>query len=90
VLYREVMIVYCSSHNGHVNILSEQSAGLSVLNLAIGNNGVNFLRRLDLQGGGDMMTPYVSMLLKSRASLACFQACFFPDRAKDLSEPRYV
>jgi len=52
VLYREVMIVYCSSHNGHVNILSEQSAGLSVLNLAIGNNGVNFLRRLDLQGGG--------------------------------------
>jgi len=46
------MIVYCSSHNGHVNILSEQSAGLSVLNLAIGNNGVNFLRRLDLRGGG--------------------------------------
>jgi len=35
------------------------------------------------------MTARVSMLLKSRASLTCFRACFFPDRAKDLSAPRY-
>jgi len=38
-------------------------------------------------GGG--MTPRVSMLLKSRASLTCFRACFLPGRAKDLSAPRY-
>ena len=30
------------------------------------------------------------MLLKSRASLTCFRACFLPGRAKDLSAPRYV
>ena len=32
----------------------------------------------------------VSMLLKSRASLTCFRACFLPGRAKDLSAPRYL
>ena len=32
----------------------------------------------------------VSMLLKSRASLTCFRACFLPGRAKDLSAPLYV
>ena len=31
-------------------------------------NGVNFIRRLALQGGGDFMTARVSVLLKSRAS----------------------
>ena len=31
------------------------------------------------------MTARVSMLLKSRASLTCFRACFLPGRAKDLS-----
>jgi hypothetical protein len=36
-------------------------------------------------GGGNLMTVRVSMLLKSRASLTCFRACFLPDRAKDLS-----
>ena len=36
------------------------------------------------------MTARVSMLLKSRASLTCFRACFLPGRAKDLSAPRYV
>jgi len=36
------------------------------------------------------MTARVSMLLKSRASLTCFRACFFPGRAKDLSAPRIV
>ena len=35
------------------------------------------------------MTARVSMLLKSRASLTCFRACFFPGRDKDLSAPRY-
>ena len=35
------------------------------------------------------MTACVSMLLKSRASLTCFRACFLPGRAKDLSAPRY-
>jgi len=29
------------------------------------------------------------LLLKSRASLTCFRACFLPGRAKDLSAPRY-
>ena len=36
------------------------------------------------------MTARVSMLLKSRASLKSFRACFLPGRAKDLSAPRYV
>jgi len=36
------------------------------------------------------MTVRVSMLLKSRASLTCFRACFFPGRAKDLSAPGAV
>jgi len=33
----------------------------------------------------DLMTARFSMLLKSRASLTCFRACFLPGRAKDLS-----
>ena len=36
-----------------------------------------------------LMTARVSMLLKSRASLTCFRACFLPGRAKDLSSRRY-
>ena len=35
----------------------------------------------------DLMTARVSMLLKSRASLTCYRACFLPGRAKDLSAP---
>jgi len=38
----------------------------------------------------NLMTARVSMLLKSRASLTCFRACFLPGRAKDLSVPRYI
>ena len=55
-------------------------------------NGVNFLRRLDLQEKKKkhLMTARVSMLLKSRASLTCFRAWLLPGRAKDLSAPRYV
>ena len=45
---------------------------------------VNFLRRLALQGKKNLMTARVSMLLKLRASLTCFRACFLPGRAKDL------
>jgi hypothetical protein len=37
----------------------------------------------------NLVTARISMLLKSRASLTCFRACFLPDRAKDLSAPRY-
>ena len=37
----------------------------------------------------NLMTARVSILLKSRASLTCFRACFLPGRAKDLSAPRY-
>jgi len=37
--------------------------------------------------GGKLVTARVSMLLKSRASLTCFRACFLPGRAKDLSAP---
>ena len=36
----------------------------------------------------NLMTARVSMLLKSRASLTCFQASFLPGRTKDLSAPR--
>jgi len=50
---------------------------------------VNFLRRLSLQVGGGLDAARVSMLLKSRASLTCFRACFLPSRANDLSVPRY-
>ena len=35
-----------------------------------------------------LMTARVSMLLKSRASVICFRACFLAGRAKDLSVPR--
>jgi len=37
----------------------------------------------------NLITAGVAMLLKSRASLTCFRACFLPGRAKDLSAPRY-
>jgi len=37
----------------------------------------------------NLMSARVSMLLKSRASLTCFRACFLPGRAKDLLSPRY-
>ena len=38
-----------------------------------------------LAGKRNLMTARVSMLLKWRASLTCFRACFLPGRAKDLS-----
>jgi len=37
-----------------------------------------------------LMIVRVSMLLKSRASLTCFRACFLPGRAKDFLAPRYL
>ena len=43
-----------------------------------------------LAGKRNLMTTRVSMLLKSRASLTCFRACFLPGWAQELSEPRYV
>ena len=42
-----------------------------------------------LAGEKILITARVSMLLKSRASLTWFRACFLPGRAKDLSAPRY-
>ena len=36
-----------------------------------------------------LKTARVSMLLKSRASLTCFRACFLPGRDKDLSAPQH-
>jgi len=42
-----------------------------------------------LEWGKKNLTPRVSMLLKSLASLTCFRACFLPGRAKGLSAPRY-
>ena len=42
---------------------------------------------LPLQGKNILMTASVSMLLKSRASLTCFRACFLPGRTKDFSAP---
>ena len=51
---------------------------------------MNFLRRLALQGGEKKLDGSSRlMLLKTRASLTCFRACFHPGRAKDLSAPRY-
>ena len=38
----------------------------------------------------NFMTARVSILLKSRASLTFFIACFLPGRANDLSAPRYI
>jgi len=43
-----------------------------------------------LAGKKDLMTVRVSILLKSRAFLSCFRACFLPGRAKDLSASRYI
>ena len=43
-----------------------------------------------LAGKKKFLTARVSMLLKSRASLTCFRACFLPGRAKDLSAPRCI
>ena len=38
-----------------------------------------------LAGKKNFMTARVSMLLKSRAFLTCFRACFLPGRAKELT-----
>ena len=45
---------------------------------------------LPCRGKKILMISRVSMLLKSRASLSCFRACFLIGRAKDLSAPRYI
>jgi len=37
----------------------------------------------------NLVKARVPMLLKSRASLTCFRACFLPGRAEDLSASRY-
>ena len=42
-----------------------------------------------LAGKINLMAARVSMLLKSRASVTCFQACFLPGQAKDLSAPLF-
>jgi len=47
-----------------------------------------FPSALWLAGRKNVMTARISMLLKSRASLTFFRACFRPGRAKDLSAPR--
>ena len=49
-----------------------------------------FPSALCLAGKKNLMTARVSMLLKSRASLTCFRACFLPGRATDLSAPRGI
>ena len=61
-----------------------------------GRKQVNFSLRiawisfgaLPCRGEKNLMSARVSMLLKSRASLTCFRACFLPGRAKNLSAPR--
>ena len=58
---------------------------MNVENVENVENVVNSLWRLALKGGKKLMTARVSMLLKSRAYLTCFRACFLPGRAKDLS-----
>ena len=41
-------------------------------------------------GKKNLMTARVSMLLKSRASLIRFPACFLPGRARAFSAPQYI
>ena len=41
-----------------------------------------------LSGAGGGKEARVSMLLKSRASLTCFRACFFPGWTKNVSAAR--
>jgi len=48
----------------------------------------NFPSAPCLAGKRNWMRARVSMLLKSRASLTCFRACFLAGRAKDLLAPR--
>jgi len=43
-----------------------------------------------LAGKRNLMMASVWMLLKSRAYLTCFRACFLPGRAKDFSAPRVL
>ena len=43
-----------------------------------------------LAGKKYLMTSRISMLLKPRASLTCFRACFLPGQVKDLSAPRVM
>jgi len=45
---------------------------------AVCQDGTNFLQCLALQKKKKLMTAHISMLLKSQAFLACFQACFLP------------
>ena len=43
-----------------------------------------------LAGKKNLMTARVSMLLKSRASLTCFRACFLPGRLRTYQHPIFV
>jgi len=67
-------------------------AGRKQSNVSVRMEWISFgaLPCLALQETKILMTARVSMLLKSRASLTCFRACFLPGWAKDLSAPRVM
>ena len=64
------------------------SPGMEQANVSVWMARISF-GALPCRGKKNLMTARVSMLLKSRASVTCFRACFLPGRAKDLSAPRY-
>ena len=63
--------------------------GRKQANVSVRMTSISF-GALPCRGKKNLMTARVSMLLKSRASLTCFRACFRPGRANDLSAPRQV
>jgi len=63
--------------------------GRKQANVSVGMEWISF-GALSCRKKKTLMKVHVSMLLKSRASLTCFRACFLPGRAKDLSARRYM
>ena len=84
--------IYLTTHDNHIYInrgadKSLARPGMKQSNVSVKMAWISFgalpWRKRDL------MAARVSML-KSRASLTCFRACFFPGRAKDLLASRYI
>jgi len=63
--------------------------GRNQANVSVRMSWISFAPYLE-GGNKNLMTARISMLLKSRAFLTCFWACFLPGRAKDVSAPWYL
>jgi hypothetical protein len=90
------MYKLCPIPVGHVNRTSYRGAdeslarpGRKQAHVSLRMVWISF-GALPCKGGENLMTARVSMLLKSRASLICFRACFLPGRAKDFSAPQLL